>query len=341
MVYHGFPNCSHQCCCLNVLPAGVSFRWAHSIADGPLSSSRFLQELMSPPEDDLGAIQLPPLVFFVVPVIVQTVFYGVYITLFCQCIYIFRKRHKGRKPVLVVGTVLMFVFSTIQWGLGISCSLKLHFEPLENLIYVFANLIADSLLTFRCYVIWDYRKGVVIIPLALIIAGTVMGIYTTLLGSGFSRDPIGALDIVPFDPRSTVFITLATNIVLTLLSAGRIWWISRELWKTVGPGISKTYNAAIALIIESGAIYCASIIAYLVAIMGKSYNRSSYSLSADTVARAFFGILTQIVGIIPTLIVVRMGLGITTEDVQSVVLGSGINFRHSGSEAGQEEAGEY
>lgn len=62
---------------------------------------------------------------------------GIYATLFCQCMYIFRNRHnKGRKPALVVGTILMFLLSTVQWGLGISCSLMYHFESLENLIYI-------------------------------------------------------------------------------------------------------------------------------------------------------------------------------------------------------------
>lgn len=38
------------------------------------------------------------------------------------------------------------------------------------------------------------------------------------MGSGFSRDPIGTIPSVHFDPRAAVFITLTTNIVLTLLS---------------------------------------------------------------------------------------------------------------------------
>lgn len=44
------------------------------------------------------------------------------------------------------------------------------------------------------------------------------------MGSGFSRDPIGTIPSVPFDPRAAVFITLATNIVLTLLSGKHISW---------------------------------------------------------------------------------------------------------------------
>jgi hypothetical protein len=43
-------------------------------------------------------------------------------------------------------------------------------------------------------------------------------------------------------------------------------------------------------------------------------------------------------GIVPTLIIVRMGLGISTEDAQTAIMASGIRFEHHG-DLGDEEAG--
>lgn len=42
-------------------------------------------------------------------------------------------------------------------------------------------------------------------------------------------------------------------------------------------------------------------------------------------------------GIVPTLIVIRMALGVSTEDAQTMIIASGLRFNHGGNVA--DEAG--
>ncbi|KAJ7834205.1 hypothetical protein B0H14DRAFT_1158411 [Mycena olivaceomarginata] len=58
-------------------------------------------------------------------------------------------------------------------------------------------------------------------------------------------------------------INLTTNLTLMALTAGRIWWIRRHVVTILEPSVTRTYDTVIAMILESGAIYCITIIVYL------------------------------------------------------------------------------
>ncbi|KAJ6528929.1 hypothetical protein B0H19DRAFT_1242950 [Mycena capillaripes] len=82
----------------------------------------------------------------------------------------------------------------------------LHLLP----FMIFTLSINECSQLHRCYIIWDSRKKVLILP-ALCILATV---------------------------------------------GGRIWYRGRGMHTILGPNFGKTYNSALALILESGAIYC-------------------------------------------------------------------------------------
>ncbi|KAF9467472.1 hypothetical protein BDZ94DRAFT_1041864 [Collybia nuda] len=254
---------------------------------------------------------------------------GVYLILFGLSIHIFRKRQlsRGHKSILF-GTVLLFLCCTLQCVLGSFPTIVLQYGIVggilvpvtNNALYVFTNLVANSLFAYRCYVIWGRKKYILWLPSLLILAETGFGSYWCifLMPSEVSFNVIGDLD-----NRTPLFFTLATNVVLTGLSAGRIWWVSREL-RILGPKVSQQYNTIIALIVESGSIYCVAIAAYLISIPNHGTLESS-APKLDIVMRTFFVILAQIVGIVPTLMFVRIGLGVSTEDAQTI-LTSRIRF---------------
>ncbi|KAF9456132.1 hypothetical protein BDZ94DRAFT_1315450 [Collybia nuda] len=226
--------------------------------------------------------------------------------LFYHCMHIFQKYEvlcRSRK-IFLTGTIALFFICTIQCSLNIiPLTLLQHWEvgtlP-SNLLYIFNNLIADILLIYRCYSIWSCKKYILYVPL-----------FLTLGSTGFAAVLSNHYDI--FGESSTIgqqmplFISLVMNIGLTLLSAGRIWWISREL-KILGPQVFQKYNTIIALIIESGAMYCIAIIAYLISInVNTSLVPWNEVTTSKIISAIFFGILQQVVGIVPTLIVFRIG----------------------------------
>uniref|UniRef100_A0A0W0FAG2 Uncharacterized protein n=1 Tax=Moniliophthora roreri TaxID=221103 RepID=A0A0W0FAG2_MONRR len=107
------------------------------------------------------------------------------------------------------------------------------------------------------------------------------------------------------------------NSLVTLLTAGRIWWVGRQAMKVVG----KQYRTIIAILLESGMLYPIAIIVPL--ILGPS--------GTDVSPVNLFPITYQVAGIAPTLIIVRAQSGKAIESVDQVV--STLRYTGSGGES--------
>ncbi|KIK53076.1 hypothetical protein GYMLUDRAFT_250663 [Collybiopsis luxurians FD-317 M1] len=113
-------------------------------------------------------------------------------------------------------------------------------------------------------------------------------------------------------------INLLTNLTLTGLIAARLWWSSRSMQKYLGydsPHGRRTNNI-VAMVLESGSIYPVALIACIIVLQ----LNKPFSVPVESV-------LTIIVGIAPTLIIVRVDLGISmkvtsgpSSDADSTVL---------------------
>ncbi|KAJ7309271.1 hypothetical protein DFH08DRAFT_944213 [Mycena albidolilacea] len=106
--------------------------------------------------------------------------------------------------------------------------------------------------------------------------------------------------------KMKVVIVPAFSFVAT--AAGRIWWIRRDVVSALEPSIMRVYGTVIAMILESGAIYCMSIVLYLIFVL--RLNKPD-SLPAIPVFRAA---IPQIMNIAPILILVRVGSGSSVGD---------------------------
>ncbi|KAJ6563609.1 hypothetical protein DFH09DRAFT_1158494 [Mycena vulgaris] len=233
---------------------------------------------------------------------VGSFFYGIYLVLFCICIYILlhRPRNLGN-TVLLVTASLLFTLSSIQAIFNIILGsadidgIDIPYDQLalaNNMIYVTNNVLADGLVIYRCYVIWSRNIYVVILPIIMLIVTSIFG---------WDLD----LPLPPFFELS-----LATNVLVTGLTAGRIWWICRQARMYLKTEMQKQYVSSISIIVESGVIYSASVLAYL--ILGAIP-------SAEVVQNPVVEMLGQLVGIVPTLIIVRVGLGVSIQSIESTV----------------------
>ncbi|KAJ7236550.1 hypothetical protein C8J57DRAFT_1376647 [Mycena rebaudengoi] len=153
------------------------------------------------------------------------------------------------------------------------------------------NLVADSIFIYRCYVIWGRNLKVVIIPAISLVASTVIG----SVGAP-KRDAEVGLD--HDDYRLAFGMIILTNLTLMALTAGRIWWIRRDVVTVLEPSVMRTYDTVIAIII----------ILYLIAAV--RLNKQD-SLPAISVFRAA---IPQILNIAPILIIVRVGSGLSVYD---------------------------
>ncbi|KAJ6460199.1 hypothetical protein C8R45DRAFT_1081186 [Mycena sanguinolenta] len=235
---------------------------------------------------------------------VGTFFYGIYLVLFCICMYILLHRPSSRgNTVLLVTAISLFTFSSILIVL-ILVLVTAEIEELANIasdrilnatyiIYAVHNSIADGLLIYRCYVVWNHDWRVIVLPVMLLIASTACGFDVFL------------------DPTPQFAVILVTNFLVTGLTAGRIWWISHHGRAYLGEAAQKRYAFAILLTVESGLLYSATILAFLIVI--------SIPSLAYTLEEPLLQIVTQVTGIAPTLIIVRVGMGVAAEDSLSTL----------------------
>ncbi|KAF8202619.1 hypothetical protein K438DRAFT_1820538, partial [Mycena galopus ATCC 62051] len=120
--------------------------------------------------------------------------------------------------------------------------------------------------------------------------------------------------IGPSDRAATavcISTTFFTNVVASSLAAGRIWWISRRASYVISRNSRRTYANLTAILVESGCIYPISIVVVLTLFIVPTSSTIAVLISIAP--------LYHIVGISPTLIIVRVGLGVSTDDVDKTI----------------------
>ncbi|KAF7328261.1 hypothetical protein MVEN_02566000 [Mycena venus] len=148
--------------------------------------------------------------------------------------------------------------------------------------------ISDSFFLYRCYVIWGYQKKITILPAVLILSTLIVGIVSTASKAGL---------VVTY-----YVLAVATNIVLTTLTAGRILWAQYHAPPFPGDAkLRSRYDTALKLILESGAIYCIWIMVLLI-----SYLRNR---DVQIIGGSF---VTEGMNIIPAFTLVYVGLKLNT-----------------------------
>ncbi|KAJ7829225.1 hypothetical protein B0H13DRAFT_1916621 [Mycena leptocephala] len=190
---------------------------------------------------------------------VGSFFYGIYLVLFCICMHILFHRPSNRgNTVLLVTAIALFTLSTVLTVLNLVLGTaeidemaSIPYQKVQDaafIIYAINNSIADGLVIYRCYVVWNNNWRVIVLPIMLLIASTVFGLDFTLAASPFFA------------------ITLATNLFLAAFGGS-------------------------------------------VASLGGTWGSRATAIH----------IFDSRPGIAPTLIIVRVGLGVSVESSQSTV----------------------
>jgi len=187
---------------------------------------------------------------------------------------------------VVLELSFLFWFVVKQYSIPVE---RLHFK---FLVFITSNIIADSLVIYRCHVVWNNSKRVIAIPCFLLVGGSACGYaYIAVSNEGYRFRQL----LITF-----LFTTVGLNLLVTILMAGRIWWIARKARSILGPRLSSKYNTMIAIIVESGVIYSIYVVLDVVF--------TNLILQAG---------LAQVVGIVPTLIIVQIGLGRDAHDIDT------------------------
>ncbi|KAJ7190176.1 hypothetical protein GGX14DRAFT_483660 [Mycena pura] len=272
------------------------------------------------------------------PLVIDSLMYGIYLVLFLQSVQSLLSRRCASYKFHLGCMTLLFLLSTIHviiaWAWAFTTdtattaiyevfSLKnplpqlygpndpasVHrYAPLIKALYTIANTIADGIILYRCYVIWGYNWRAIVAPGVAYVGTVIGGIVAVLPLSGDSERAALAVCI------GTTFFT---NVLATTLAAGRIWWICRRA-AYVNRTSHRKYFDITAILLESGLVYPAVLIVTVGVFLAPATSTESVLVC--------MAVLYHIVGIAPTLIIVRVGMGVSTDDVDKcVTLSRGTN----------------
>jgi hypothetical protein len=165
----------------------------------------------------------------------------------------------------------------------------------KNLVYVTSTVIADSIVVWRCWAIWNGNLYALALPILLVL-GTAVSAYGASAQYFLKKtNPETALDF----GTALFAVSLTTNVVVTLLTIGRIWWMSHTMRGNEQSGWL-VYRRTIVLLFETG----------LVITIAKIFEFAFFKQITPGTKRdnfnglyVVFDMMPQINGIIPTAII--------------------------------------
>ncbi|KAF5373199.1 hypothetical protein D9757_010551 [Collybiopsis confluens] len=207
----------------------------------------------------------------------------------------------------------------------------LRFNMAGEVSYMIASFIADGILICRCYYLWAARKSVIAAPIFFYILnlGFFLAALVTEATSEDNFDP-------PFLLASPTgygialklalvfaLVTIITNMLLTGLIAGRIFWLTKAAKSEHNSG---AYSRLLAIILESGLLYAFTLIigVCLLSVMSlveflpiSAQAMASVSHSVYITSTPHLFLVATLQGIAPTLILVRVDLRASVESVST------------------------
>ncbi|TFK96168.1 hypothetical protein BDV98DRAFT_659305 [Pterulicium gracile] len=264
---------------------------------------------------------------------IQTLIYGSYIVLFfgCMCVLFFRRAVATPK---IISTFIpaLFLLSTAHVIINLFKGVK-AFTVVDNPNIIFADfeapidlakeavytttaVLADTLLIYRCYIVWGHKRNIVVPVLLLLLRTGVRCMSVNQYTALENRD--GASAQYADDLKKwfmVLYSAMLVNNILTTTLIDEIWWCSRQSVPELGWKYQAEYNWIVVVDIESGAIYSFSLLFYLILYTIELQAQVCLFQSPMGVfphkrlQKLIFDSLCQIASIMPTLIIVRIGLG--------------------------------
>ncbi|KAJ8083100.1 hypothetical protein PM082_008968 [Marasmius tenuissimus] len=192
---------------------------------------------------------------------------------------------------------------------------KIAWSTTVSMISNFMNVIADTMLIHRCYVIWNSNK-LVLCPLVFI-AFVLNGIDLACIVAdavGLSNPSGGIITAKAFSIDHATLVAIAFfQLVLAFMTGGRIWWITRRAQKLTGQSANTTYTTIVSIILESGFLYAATLIGYAI------YEFLSQGATNGLVPFDPTIAVVPMSGLAPTLVIVRVAYHKSVDSVQQMM----------------------
>ncbi|KAF5374215.1 hypothetical protein D9758_004668 [Tetrapyrgos nigripes] len=307
---------------LSRIIVSVGFPFSLRVAEYKCSlSPTSLRELFVEAPLEGTLMPFPPDEAKLVSIFIQTLLYGAYVVVFGLTVWILAfkgGKRKGVNQTMLAISIVMFTLATMHIGVNYTRIIRAfidfkdqpggppaYFNQLSEFtqifgsaIYVAQTLVGDSVVLYRCYLVWNRNILVVLFPLMLLFGSTASGIG--ILYSFAKVVPQAEIFVDELQQWIVSFfsLTLATNLICTGLVAYRIWYINHLAY--VFSLNARSLQPIMLLVIESGMAYSLTLTALLILYKAESWFQ--YVL---------LDAISPIVGLVFSMIIVRIGLGIT------------------------------
>ncbi|TCD70023.1 hypothetical protein EIP91_005275 [Steccherinum ochraceum] len=190
----------------------------------------------------------------------------------------------------------------------------------KDMIYITAIWLGDSILVWRCFVVWNRDWRVIALPCIMVIATAVSGYGAVGMYFDPNLNPIVATNWA----SGMLAVSMVTNFILTILTAGRLWFLSRKIDfdAQMEPTSYLPHRIVVLAILEAGLLvtiakFLEFLFFELAPINGLTGNNALYVMMEC---------MPQLMGIAPTLIILAVNLGFTSSGPEAYsVMGSTWN----------------
>lgn len=269
---------------------------------------------------------------WLVGILVEGVLYGIHIVLFgfSLTFLVWRRGKTNINWLMLLSTCVIFCASTAHFGVAfnnlVTAFITKRDEPGGpaavinsadlvfpiNLMFSINNFLGDCILTYRCWVVWQKDLRVALVPILLLlvyVASAIVGLYNfhqeAKYGNHFTAG------IADFGTASFA-VSLALNILMTSLIAGRIYSLARQNRIALSARHTKQYMSIIGIILESGALFTAAQVVFLAIWHQSTFHHAT---GADAITAVM---VAQVYCIVPTLIIVRVGSGSSYDNTSAL-----------------------
>ncbi|KZV91437.1 ras-domain-containing protein [Exidia glandulosa HHB12029] len=262
-------------------------------------------------------------------IFLETLFTGAFLVVAYDCARALhlraRKRHRRTFRYLCATFATLFVLIIMRTIVDLERTIHSFSNPsddgkidlgapasaeslLTNLLLVLITVVADTFLIYRLFVVWSNSLLVAFVPVLLLLGETGGGVYVVYaLAAAGGNITKTVIDHIGQSFATFLYFTLATNLVCTVLIAGRIWWIRHQTRRARATGESPI-ALLMTLVVESAAVYSALLIPEIISI--------AYDLPSVYV---FINMIGPVVGIVFSHIIIRASQTeqCSTNDIES------------------------
>ncbi|KAF8810791.1 hypothetical protein BYT27DRAFT_7185585 [Phlegmacium glaucopus] len=269
-------------------------------------------------------------------IVLECFLYGLYFGIFAIYLEgILKRSTDKRNKILFYALCALYVLSAVTVVVDIArftyhifrnLTATFQLDLLQGAVFGWCDFIAQSILIYRCWIVWGCNIRVVILPSIL----AVVYLVIWLLSSGFQFILSGQVVQPDWSYRVTLAalaISMTLNALVTFLIVFKIFRVYHEIKSTSGvyreigstsddqslgaTGGSKI-RAVIFIIIESGMILFSIQLVRLLASIFVSTDAGSRTFKIIVFIHQMFN------GITPTIILVRVSMGLSFHDQESM-----------------------